>query len=45
MTPEQITAQIDEIISSIADAHILIYRLKNLTIKVTRLSTNSTALN
>jgi len=29
MTPEQITAQIDEIISSIADAHILIYRLKN----------------
>ena len=28
MTPEQITEQLDEIISNIADAHILIYRLQ-----------------
>ena len=28
MTPEQITAQLDEIISNIADAHILIHRLQ-----------------
>ena len=28
MSPEQITEQLDEIISNIADAHILIYRLQ-----------------
>ena len=28
MTPEQITEALDEIISNIADAHILIYRLQ-----------------
>ena len=28
MTPEQITEQLEEIISNIADAHILIYRLQ-----------------
>lgn len=28
MTPEQITEQLDEIISNIADAHILIHRLQ-----------------
>ena len=29
MSPEQITEALEEIISNIADAHILIYRLKN----------------